>query len=353
MSWLVAGVVLLVVSAELLVRGAVRLALAAGLSPLVVGLTVVSWGTSSPELAVSVGGALRGVCDIAVGNVVGSNIANVLLILGVAALIMPLTVARQLVRIELPVMIGISAALMLLAYDGSITRLEGSILLVALAVATTIWVRSAQRNHDFATEVAEESSEGSRVPLSGALVVLGLGGLWISAELIVDSAVVLASLWGLSELVIGLTIVAVGTSLPEIAVSLMAAYRGQADLAVGNVVGSNIFNILGILGLASLVSDGGLPVAPAALRFDLPVMLATALACLPVFISGGRIARWEGAIFLAYYAAYVTYLLLQAAHHDALPAFSLAMMFFAIPLTVVTMIAVAAQSVVVRGKRSG
>lgn len=334
--WLIVGLATLLLSAEVLVRSAERLAHAAGLSPLVIGLTIVSWGSSSPELAVSLESTVEGVTDIAVGNIVGSNIANVLLILGLGAVIAPVRVARQLLRIDGPLMVGVSAILVAFSFDGRLSPFEGGLFVVTLMVLTGIWIRLG-RGDD------ADVFEGERRPPGGivrnlALVGFCLAGLWIAAGWIIEAAVELASVWGLSELVIGLTIVAVGTSLPEVAISLVAAVRGQAELAVGNVVGSNLFNILGILGLAALASSSGLTIAPAALRFDLPVMLAAALACLPVFFTGGRIDRWEGALFLLYYAAYVTYLLLQAAHHQSAPAFSSAMLLFVIPLTLVTFI---------------
>jgi cation:H+ antiporter len=301
----VAGLVALIAGAELLVRGASRLARAVGISPLVVGLTVVAFGTSSPEVAVSVGAAAGGRVDLAVGNVVGSNVFNVLFILGAAALVAPLLVARQLIRQEVPIMIGVSALLMAFAWNGVIDRLESAILLAGL-IAYTVF----------------------------ALLVLG-------ARWLVDAATAFALALGVSELVIGLTIVAAGTSLPEVASSLVAAVRGERDIAVGNVVGSNIFNILGCLGLAGVVAPVPLAVAPVVVAFDLPLMLATAFACLPVFFTGARIARWEGALLLGYYFAYVAYVVLKSTEHDALPAFSTVMVGFVVPLTVVTLTIVA------------
>jgi cation:H+ antiporter len=338
------GLAALVAGAELLVRGAARLALAAGISPLVVGLTVVAFGTSAPELAVSVDAVLAGSADLAVGNVVGSNIANVLIILGLSALIVPLAVAEQVIRQEIPIMIGASVLLVVLALDGSVGRGE-SALLVALVFAYTAFVvmqsRRATRatQEEFADELPPATSRwDAHWAVQLALIAGGLGLLVLGADWLVDAAVAAARALGVSDLVIGLTVVAVGTSMPEIATSLVAAWRGERDIAVGNVVGSNIFNILGCLGIAGLVAPGGIPVPEAARNFDLWVMLAVALACLPVAITGREIARWEGGLFLAYYAAYAAYLVLAAQHHAHLPAFSVAMLGYVLPLTVVALV---------------
>ena len=337
-----AGLACLIAGAEALVRGASRMALSLGISPLVIGLTVVAFGTSAPEVAVSVGAALDGKPDLAIGNVVGSNIANVLLILGISALIAPLAVSEQIIRQEVPIMIGISALLVALALDGMLGPVEAGILL-ALAVVYTVFLivqarRGSARAQEEALHELPETAAWDASPLMQGLLVLGgLGLLVLGADWLVGAATHFARALGVSDLVIGLTIVAVGTSMPEIATSIMAALRGERDIAVGNVVGSNIFNILGCLGAAGLVSTGGLPVPEAARSFDLWVMLAVAFACLPVFLTGREIARWEGVVFLGYYAAYTLYLVLAAQAHAALPAFSSAMLGFVVPLTVLTL----------------
>ena len=336
---LVLGLVALLLGAEILVRGASRLAAATGLSPLVIGLTVVALGTSAPELAVGIDAVQRGVSGIAIGNVIGSNIANVLLILGISALVTPLVVSRQLVWLDVPVMIGCSFLVFALAYDGNLSRIEGGGLAL-LAVAYVGWlIRIARRESAAAAE-----AKGSPPPrgrwswaVDVALVLGGLGLLVLGARWLVQSAVTIAQALGLSELVIGLTVIAVGTSLPEIATSVMAAIRGQRDMAVGNIVGSNVLNLLVVLGVTAVVAPSGIPVNAAAIHFDFPVMIATAVACLPIFFTGHCIQRWEGAVFLGYYIAYTAYLLLDAAGHDALPAFSSAMMQFVLPLTVITL----------------
>jgi len=338
---LLLGLALLLVGAEMLVRGASRLALATGMSPLVIGLTVVAFGTSTPELAVSIGAANSGAPDIALGNVVGSNITNVLLILGVSALIAPLIVARQLIRVDVPIMLGVSVLALVLALDGGIGRVDGAILAALLVGYTLLQVRLGRSDPaagDTALDTVNGPPRGTRAwVMNVALVGGGLALLILGANWLVDSATLIARQFGLSELVIGLTVVAVGTSMPEIATSIIATIRGQRDLAVGNVVGSNIFNLLGVLGLAAVISPTGIPVSPAAVNFDIPVMIATAVACLPIFFTGHSIQRWEGAVFLGYYVAYTAYLLLDAAGHDALPDFRLAMLWVVMPLTVVTL----------------
>ncbi|MEW6428886.1 MAG: calcium/sodium antiporter [Thermodesulfobacteriota bacterium] len=345
LAFFCAGFLLLVAGAELLVRGASRLARAVGISPLVVGLTVVAFGTSSPELAVSLLSASGGQADIAVGNAVGSNIFNVLFILGLAALITPLAVSRQLVRLEVPLMVASAALLPLFAMDGRLGRLDGVLLFAAVLAYTTWAIRRSRRENGAATdEYAREYGEGgdgrSRqgyMLRQLALVVAGLALLLLGSDWLVDGAVALARAFGVGELIIGLTIIAAGTSMPEAATSVMASLRGERDIAVGNVVGSNIFNILAVLGLSAAIAPDGVPVPAGAMAFDIPVMLAASVACLPVFFTGHRIARWEGGLFFGYYLAYTGYLLLRALGHAQLGTFGVAMLWFALPLTVVTL----------------
>ncbi len=326
------GLVLLIAGAETLVRGAAALAARFGVSPLAIGLTVVAFGTSAPELAASVLAARAGAGDIALGNVVGSNIFNVLFILGLAALIAPLVVQRQLVRVDVPVMMAVSLLVVPLAWDGKISRPEGALLLGGMILYTVLLLRAARR--DLEAE-ARPTTQGTLLGQL-ALVVGGLAALVLGARWLVAGAVALARALGLSDLIIGLTVVAAGTSLPEVAASVVAAIKGQRDIAVGNVVGSNIFNILCVLGGAALVGDG-VPVAAAARHLDIPVMIVVAIACLPIFFTGHRISRWEGALFLAYYLAYTLYLVLQAQHHDAAPLLGWAVLGFALPLTAITL----------------
>ncbi len=343
----VGGLAVLVLGANLLVRGASKFALSFGISPLVVGLTVVAMGTSAPEVAVSVGAALDGRTDIAVGNVVGSNVFNVLFILGLSALIAPLVVNVQVIRQEVPIMIGASVLLLVLGIDGALSFRDG-LLLLGLLVAYTVFVvrqslRETQHAEDYEKELspAQPGAWDAAWPAQLGLIAAGLVCLVFGADWLVTAAVAFARALGVSDVVIGLTIVAAGTSMPEVATSVTAAIKGERDIAVGNVVGSNIFNILGCLGLSALVAgDSGLIVAPSLLAFDLWVMIAVALACLPIFVTGREIARWEGGVFVAYYAAYAAYLILAAQAHDALEDFSGVMMGFVVPITVVTLVVV-------------
>lgn len=345
--YFIVGLALLVIGAELLVRGASRLALAVGVSPLVIGLTVVAYGTSAPEVAVSVSAAFGGQADIAVGNVVGSNIFNVLFILGVSALIVPLVVNRQIIRQEVPIMIGVSSMFIALGWDGRIGPFEAALFLFLLLAYTTFLVVQSRREikagsvgQSGEVPLATDGWASSRLVQVG-MVIAGLVCLVAGARLLVSASVAFAQALGVSDLVIGLTIVAAGTSLPEVATSITAAIKGERDIAVGNVIGSNTFNILGALGLSGVAAGtGGLGVAPSVMAFDIWIMLATAVACIPIFLTGREIARWEGAVFVAYYVFYVTYLILAAEQHEALTTVTTAMVYFVIPLTVVTAAAV-------------
>lgn len=339
----VLGLVTLVIGAEVLVRGASRLALSLGVTPLVVGLTVVAFGTSAPEMAVSVGASLNGNPDLAIGNVVGSNIANILLILGISALVAPLLVAEQIIRQEIPIMIGACVLMVVTALDGNISRLEAGALFALAIVYTVFLVRQSRRaskalGDEFAADMPTDAKWDRHWSVQALLIVVGLVALVQGSNWLVGSAVAFAQAFGVSDLIIGLTVVAVGTSMPEIATSIIAAIRGQRDIAVGNVVGSNVFNVFAVLGVTGLVSTSGIPISEAARNFDLWVMLAVAFACVPIMLTGREISRWEGAVFLAYYAAYTAYLVLAAQEHALLPAFSNVMLGYVMPLTVITLI---------------
>lgn len=337
---LLSGLLLLVFGAEALVRSASRMASHLGVSPLVIGLTVVAFGTGAPEIAVSMQAAWIGSGDIAVGNVIGSNIANILLVLGLTVVISPMLVSRQIVRIEVPLMIVVSVLAYVLALNGRLGRLEGFVLVLGIIGYTLFQILYAKR---YATlEVRRELAQSLELeahaarwswPFQIIRLLIGLGLLMLGASLLVNGATQLARALGFSELIIGLTVVAVGTSLPELATSLLAAFRGERDIAVGNLVGSNIFNLLAVLGLSALVAPAGLSVSPRALEFDFPVMIAVAVACLPVFYSGMRISRWEGLLFLGYYAAYVLYLMLFSTGRGSAAHFASAMLTYAYPLT--------------------
>lgn len=340
------GFVLLISGAEFLVRGASRLAVTIGISPLVVGLTVVAYGTSAPELAVTVQATYAGQADIAIGNVVGSNIANILLVLGLSALTTPLIVDQKLVRLEIPLMIGLSFLVLFMGWDGAISRLDGIVLFAGAVAYTVFAIRQSRKEGKAIQKEYEEEFDGEKAILKSpvqvawqfVLIGVGISMLMLGSRWLIDGAVAMAHYLGVSELIIGLTVVAVGTSLPEVATSVVASLRGERDIAVGNVVGSNIFNILSVLGLCSIVAPAGINVSAAALSFDIPVMIAVAVACLPIFFTDYRIARWEGVMFVGYYVAYTVYLYLQATEHGALGPFSLVMSLFVIPLTVITLL---------------
>ncbi|MDP2207343.1 MAG: calcium/sodium antiporter [Bacteroidota bacterium] len=344
------GLVLLVIGAELLVRGASKISASFGISPLVIGLTVVAYGTSAPELAVSVNSALINQPDIALGNVVGSNIFNILLILGISALITPLIVKQQLIKIDVPIMIGVSVLGWVLSLDGQISQTDGIILFLIVIVYTVFSIRQSRKESKAIKEEYEKEYGKAKTKNEGsiifqiALIVFGLALLVLGSNWLVKGAVELATFFGINELVIGLTIVAAGTSLPEVATSIVAAIKGEKDIAVGNVVGSNIFNILSVLGISGIVAPNGISVSPAALNFDIPIMTAVAIACLPIFFTGNSISRWEGVLFLGYYIAYILYLFFDATQHDMLPAYSSVMIIFVIPITAVTLILISYRS---------
>ncbi|MBB5830723.1 calcium/sodium antiporter [Brachybacterium aquaticum] len=362
---IVAGLVLLVLGGEFLVRGASALAGRFGISSLVIGLTVVSAATSAPEFAVSVGAVLRDEPGVAVGNAVGSNIINVLLILGLSALVVPLAVKRRLIRFDLPLMVVLSVLLLLVSRDGRISAVDGLILFFGVVVHTIMSVVISRRDAKTAVNAREGTGDsatidpadeggaalGASVSRSLFFVLLGVALLVAGATLLVEGAVNIATTLGVSSLVVGLTVVAVGTSLPELATSIIAVRRGERDLAVGNVVGSNIFNIGVVLGLTAVISLEGIPVSGAAVAFDIPVMLAAAVALLPIAFTGFAVARWEGGLFVVLYAAYTGYLVLAATAHDALEGFTVAMAWFVLPLIALTLISFTAYEIGLRKGR--
>jgi len=349
------GFILLVVGAEIMVRGAAELAARFGIPPLVIGLTVVAFGTSAPELAVAIKAAVNDQADIAMGNVVGSNILNILLILGLAAMITPLIVGSRIVRRDIPILIGVSMLLFAFAIDGKISVLNGMVLFGGSLAYTLYAIFSAKRPRQTTdtnlstinteheqenTEPAqeEEFSKDKHPAMSLLFVLAGLGMLVLGADFLVASAVAIARWLGVSELLIGLTVISIGTSLPEIATTVVAAMRGLRDMAVGNVVGSCLFNILAVTGAAAVFSADGLKVDPALIHFDLPVMLAATVACLPIFATGHLIARWEGLLFFLFYLAYTTYLILATHSSESIEIMHRAMLGFVIPLTFITLL---------------
>jgi cation:H+ antiporter len=301
---ILAGLVALVAGAELLVAGASRIARGVGVTPLVIGLTVVAFGTSAPELAVSSVAALRGDSEIALGNVVGSNIFNVLFILGVSALARPLLVSPTFVRRDVPIMIAASLVLWALAADGGIGRIEGLILAAGIVAYTAMQIRSGRSSGE-SMDVAA-GGEGAGSVLRSILVALaGLALLVFGSGWLVEGARDMAASMGVPNLVIGLTLVAAGTSLPELATSVVATFRGQREIAIGNIIGSNVFNLLAILGISSMLGPDGIEVPAEALRFDLPIMVLVAVVCVPIFLTGSTVSRVEGVGLVVAYVVYV------------------------------------------------
>ena len=320
---LVVGLVCLVAGAELLVRGAASIASRFGIAPVIIGLTVVAFGTSAPELAVSVSAGFAGDGEVAFGNVAGSNIANILLILGVGGGGRPGRVPadhppgraaahRRIGRHPAPV-------------AGQRDRPAGRGDPLRRDRRLHDWLIRVARNeradvleeYDEAVEELEVDVIDKPLPVQVALLVVGLGVLVLGSQLLVGSATDIAEELGVSDLVIGLTVVAIGTSLPELATSLLAALRGQRDIAVGNVVGSNLFNLLCVLGLTGIVSPDPIPVADSSLRVDFPVVLAATIVLVPIVWKGFRIERWEGFVLMAFYALYVAFLVLDASDSGA------------------------------------
>ncbi len=307
---LILSIGVLIFGAELLVRGAARLALRIGVSPFVIGVTVVGFGTSAPELAASIASATSGHGEIAVGNVIGSNIMNIALVLGVTAMVLPIPVSRTVVRREAIVAITVSfVPFLALARGGMVERPLGAAMVAGL-LGFLYWTFRTSRTEGgmpIEAEVPDAPPRGPwRTVIDLALVVIGIGMLVVGAELLVESATSIARALGISELVIGLTIVAGGTSAPELATSLMAVLRGRSDLGVGNILGSCVFNMLGILGITALVQPVTIP--PEAFMFDIPVMIACSVACLPILFTGHRISRMEGAALVTGFAIYTSLL---------------------------------------------
>jgi cation:H+ antiporter len=339
---LVLGLIALVGGAELLVKGAATIATRLGIAPVVVGLTVVAFGTSAPEFAVSIGASLSNNTDMSLGNVVGSNTANVLLILGMSATVSGLVVTQQIVRIDIPIMVLVSVVVYLLALNNSIGRVEGALMFASLLVYIAWLVRNARKEskvvleeYDQSVEELEDDVIDRPMWVLVLLIAAGLAALVLGSNLLVSSATDVAEWFGVSDLIIGLTVVAIGTSLPELATSVLAAMRGQRDIAVGNVLGSNLFNLLGVLGLAGVLAPAGIPVSQEALSLDLPVMLVSALVLVPICWNGFMIKRWEGFLLMAYYFAYIAYLVVKANDSDITDLMRTAGLIV-VPLTLVT-----------------
>ncbi len=339
------GLAALIGGAELFLKGVDRFGLKWRVSPLIMGLTVVAFATGAPELAISLQAAATGSADLVLGNIVGSNIANILLILGICALIKPLQITLRVVRIDVPIVIGASVLLYLIALDGELTSLDGLWLVLGLiAYSVFTFFQIKKERGDLKEEISEDDL--NKLASGWFFYVKNLGFLIIGLALIVkgsdwmvDSAVEIATILGLSELVIGLTIVSIGTSLPEVATSVATIRKGNADMAVANVLGSNLYNILLTLGLTLVIAPNILHVSAAALSLDIPFMVIVSIACIPIFIAGMNLTLSDGAIFLFYYAAYLTYLVLDALGSYYEPLMRKGMLFAVIPLTILYMLA--------------
>ncbi|MDH3293491.1 MAG: calcium/sodium antiporter [Acidimicrobiia bacterium] len=346
------GLVLLLVAGRILVDASTRIGAVFGLPATVIGLTIVAGGTSAPELAVVLQSLRVGDPELAVGSIIGSNIANILLVLGLAALVGSIKVSSRVVRIDIPFMIAASLTVLVMAIDGQLSRGEG-LLLVAALVAFISWTIRSNGRSEAEGRSTREAGAPSRTPdrslrLAGArlsswgwvaemtLLGISIGGLAAAARFVVAGAEQIAINLDLPELIVGLTIVALGTSAPEIATTLVAAIKGQRDLAVGNAIGSNIFNLLLVLGLSSTIGSGGLSFSADAVSLDLPIMVVAAVACLPLVFWDHTLRRWEGGVFVAFYLAYLTFLGLDATDHWMGDPFAVVMVSFVAPITVLT-----------------
>ena len=310
----IAGLIVVIVGAELIVRGGSRVGALLGVSPMVLGLTVVAIGTSTPELAVGLTAAAEGNGGLAVGNIAGTNIVNILLILGLSAWILPLKVQLLSLKLDLPVMVGSALALLWMAWDGLLSRQEGAWMVAASVLYTIAMVRLSRREslpiqQEFSREYSAKNILPRVATLQGTVSVLmlaaGIVVAVVGAELLVSGAVDIAKSLGVSDAVVGLTIVAIGTSAPELATTIMGTLKNERDIAIGNLIGSSTYNILFILGVTSLASPAGVPVDAPLLHIDLPLAALVALGCVPVFASDRLISRKEGACFVAAYAVYL------------------------------------------------
>jgi cation:H+ antiporter len=313
--WIVLGLVALIAGAELIVRGGTRVAARLRIPPIIIGLTIVSVGTSVPELAVGIEAANRGNGSLAVGNIAGTNVVNLLLILGTSALLRPLALTMQTLRIDLPVMGVVAIGFLAMCWNGQLSRLEGGVMVAAGIVYTLLIIYLARREssdakEEFAAEFGAKPSvhPAAMLMLSVAMLGVGIAIVVVGSDWLVDGAATLARGWGVSEALIGLTIVAIGTSSPELATTIIGTLRNDRDVAVGNLLGSSIYNILAIMGITCLVPATGVAIERDLVHIDIPFMVGATLACIPVFLSGRRVTRIEGGVFVAAYVAYLVYL---------------------------------------------
>lgn len=312
-----AGLAIILLGSEMLLRAATRVATALHISPIVIGLTVVSVGTSTPELAIGITAAAMGKGPLAVGNIAGTNIVNILFILGLSALMRPLPIRLLSVKLDVPVMIASAIALLMMSLDGVLSRTDGALLLMAAVIYTILLVRlsrtqDASMKREFSQEFGSASSRWSgrstRLVVNMFLLLVGMAVTVLGADLLVAGAVDIARAQGVSDAFIGLTVVAIGTSAPELATTLIATYKNDRDVAVGNLIGSSIYNILVILGLTVLAAPG-IDVSKDVLWIDLPLAALVAIVCLPVFKSDRRVSRPEGGLFVLAYLSYLATLL--------------------------------------------
>lgn len=319
-AMILAGTAGVIAGAEMVLRGGSRLAAGIGVPPIIIGLTVVSIGTSAPELAIGVDSALQGAGDLAVGNVAGTNVVNLLFILGLSSALVPLLVKTQTVRFDLPAMTIAALMFLVMSFDGVLTRVEGTIMLLSAIAYTALLAWNARRESsevvaEYTTEYGGNATVHGRraVVRNSTWLVLGVVIVVVTADVLVHGATELARSAGVSDALIGLTIVAIGTSAPELATTITSTIRGERDIAVGNLIGSSVYNILLILGVTALVPSGGVHLGHYLVRVDIPIMTLVALLCVPVFVSGRRISRLEGSTFVAAYLVYLAYLIAERA----------------------------------------
>jgi cation:H+ antiporter len=317
LGWIVLGLIALIGGAELIVRGGTRVAAILGVPPIVIGLTIVSVGTSAPELAVGIEAATRGNGALAIGNIAGTNTVNLLLILGLSALLRPLALGMQTLRFDLPMMTAVAIAFLVMAWDGSLSHIDGAVMVFA-GIGYTIGIIYLSRRESRAVkrEYAQEYAVRSSMPpavqtlLSVAALNAGIAVVVVGSNWLVDGSVTLARAMGISEALIGLTIVAIGTSSPELVTTVVGTLRDDREVAIGNLLGSSIYNILAIMGMTCLAAQAPLSVERDLLRVDMPVMVLATLACIPVFLTQRRVTRIEGGLFVFAYLAYLAYLVL-------------------------------------------
>lgn len=336
------GLIGLLIGGHFVVDSASKIGAKFRLTPMVIGLTIVAAGTSAPELAVVFQAVAADDTELAIGSIIGSNIANVLLVLGLVAALGTIHVTTRVVRFDIPIMIVASVAFLVLSLDGGLGRFDG-VVLFGFLVGFVVWtLRSAPKAPVTRTESTGQLRPDGHDVTDGSLfavvtsLVAGVAILAVAARYVVQGAEEIAFSLGVPELIIGLTIVALGTSAPEIITTLLAALRGHRELAVGNAVGSNIFNILLVLGAGAALAPGGIAIGGDALELDLPIMVAAAVACLPIVFWDNKLDRWEGAVFVGYYIAYLVFLVLDATGHRASDPFALVLMVFVMPLTALT-----------------